>query len=186
MSSTPPQATAATPQMEMAALVEQLKSIAEAAAVAQSLLASVLLATLFVPVPSFVAGEPATPNAVAAAFPPDEEVQSYWVVLRGHEPGLYRTTKGVPNQHMQRKTGRDEALAFYAANFPQFVKKWIPVPAPVPVAAAPASADVVTIPAPIDAATTPAAPDAAPDVATPSGMPPGWVDGLTDGDDNTA
>ncbi|KAJ7431727.1 hypothetical protein FB451DRAFT_1319063 [Mycena latifolia] len=183
MSSPPaPTTTAATPQMEMAALVAHLRSIAEAAAQAQAHLSNVLLSSSFIPVPSFVAGVPPTPGELAAAFPPEEEVESYWVVLRGREPGLYRTvkaaeaqTKGVPHQHMERRRGRDEALAFYGANYPDHVKKWFELPAPVPVAAAPASA-------PADVMSAPAAPDASADVVPASDVPAGWVDGSTEGD----
>ncbi|KAJ7677650.1 hypothetical protein B0H17DRAFT_1206922 [Mycena rosella] len=139
------QSTAATPQ-NVAQLVAELKIIAQAAVEAQSCLANVLIAGSFVPVPSFVAGIPPTPGELAAAIPADNEVQHYWVVLRGRQPGLYRTsaaaqeqTKGVPNQVIARKTGRAEALAFYAANYPDFVKKWIQLPAPVPAPDAPAA-----------------------------------------------
>ncbi|KAJ6523894.1 hypothetical protein DFH09DRAFT_1329759 [Mycena vulgaris] len=134
-------ATAIGPNTDVAALMQ---TIARAAIEAQARLITILAATSFVPVPSFTAGTPATPTALAAATPVDAEVENYWVVLRGREPGLYLTvhaantqTNGVPGQFQQRKNGRAEALAFYAANYPDHVRKWIQVPAPVPVADAP-------------------------------------------------
>ncbi|KAJ7111196.1 hypothetical protein C8R43DRAFT_1139200 [Mycena crocata] len=100
-----------------------------------------ILGDAVVPVPAFVPGTPVTPADLASSIPEDEDVQSYWVVLRGREPGMYRSvraaeeqTRGVPNQYQSRKTGRAEALAFYAANHPEHVKKWVEVPAPVPTA----------------------------------------------------
>ncbi|KAJ7141045.1 hypothetical protein C8R44DRAFT_866707 [Mycena epipterygia] len=142
MSATPSSSTAASPNSELVALAAQLQAIADAAVKAQALLTNVLLQHTFVPVPSFVAGIPPTPSELAAATPVDDEVQHYWVVLRGLAPGLYRTvtaaqaqTNGVPRSFQQRKGGRDEALAFYAANYPDHVRKWVALPAPVPDAA---------------------------------------------------
>ncbi|KAJ7136893.1 hypothetical protein C8R44DRAFT_728838 [Mycena epipterygia] len=147
MSSSPP----VNPNTELAALAAHLQTIADASVKAQALLTNVLLGFTFVRVPSFVAGIPITPAQLAAATPVDEEVQHYWVVLRGLEPGLYRTdaaattqTKGVPRSFQQRKAGRDEALAFYAANYPNSINKWVAAPAPVPEALvddAPVAAD---------------------------------------------
>ncbi|KAJ7101229.1 hypothetical protein B0H15DRAFT_796072 [Mycena belliarum] len=140
-SSTPTSVRAATPQMEVAALAAQLKSIALAVVQAQAHLTEIVLGTTFVPVPSFVEGVAPTPQELAAAFPAHEDsaTQAFYVVLRGRDPGLYLSagaaeaqTKGVPNQKMFRKTGRDEALAFYAANYPLHIKKWVQIPAPVP------------------------------------------------------
>ncbi|KAJ7079809.1 hypothetical protein B0H15DRAFT_953896 [Mycena belliarum] len=166
MSSSAPPTNATTPQTEMAALAAKLQTMSQIASEAQALLTSVLLSTSFVPVPSFVAGIPATPDALAAAFPAAQAVQNYWVVLRGREPGLYLTvtaanaqTSGVPNQYMAKKNGRDEALAFYLANYPAHVKKWVPIPAPVPTAA------------PINVDTS-----APGDVAAPAADTNDWVD----------
>ncbi|KAJ7471713.1 hypothetical protein B0H11DRAFT_2225399 [Mycena galericulata] len=131
---------------ELAALISSLQTMAHAAVDSQTQLSRALLGRLIeaghvVPVPSFVEGVPATPAEVAATTPVDQEAQTYWVVLRGREPGLYRTvraandqTHGVPGQFQQRKSGRDEALAFYTANYPANVKKWVPIEAPVPAA----------------------------------------------------
>ncbi|KAJ6524635.1 hypothetical protein DFH09DRAFT_1329405 [Mycena vulgaris] len=128
------------PHIQLTALVAQLQIIAKAGAAAQAHLTNILLVGSFVPVPSFVAGTPATPEELAAANNPEITVESYWVVLRGRKPGLYLSvraandqTLGVPGQFQQRKNGRDEALAFYAANYPDHVRKWVPIPAPVPV-----------------------------------------------------
>ncbi|KAJ6529043.1 hypothetical protein DFH09DRAFT_1327460 [Mycena vulgaris] len=135
-----PTPVATTPQADLQALVVHLQSIAEAAAAAQARITNILVANLFIPVPSFVAGMPPMP-AELAAITPLSDIESYWVVLRGRQPGLYLTVKaandqtlGVPGQFQQRKGGRSEALAFYAANYPDHVRKWVPVPAPVPVA----------------------------------------------------
>ncbi|KAJ7067698.1 hypothetical protein B0H15DRAFT_958224 [Mycena belliarum] len=158
-SSTPTPPSAVTPQTEMLALAAQLQAIAQATAQAQALLTNVVLANSIVPVPSFVAGDAITPEALAASIPEDADQQFYWVVLRGREPGLYCTvhaanqqTHRVPGQCMARKTGRAEALAFYAANYPERVQKWVPVPAPVPAASASAT-DPSAIDIPIDALT---------------------------------
>ncbi|KAJ7073329.1 hypothetical protein B0H15DRAFT_806842 [Mycena belliarum] len=160
-SSTPTPPSAVTPQTEMLALAAQLQAIAQATAQAQALLTNVVLANTagIVPVPSFVAGDAITPEDLAASIPEDADQQFYWVVLRGREPGLYRTvhaanqqTHRVPGQCMARKTGRAEALAFYAANYPERVQKWVPVPAPVPAASASAT-DPSAIDTPIDALT---------------------------------
>ncbi|KAJ7093338.1 hypothetical protein B0H15DRAFT_799154 [Mycena belliarum] len=160
-SSTPTPPSAVTPQTEMLALAAQLQAIAQATAQAQALLTNVVLANTagIVPVPSFVAGDAITPEALAASIPEDADQQFYWVVLRGREPGLYCTvhaanqqTHRVPGQCMARKTGRAEALAFYAANYPERVQKWVPVPAPVPAASASAT-DPSAIDIPIDALT---------------------------------
>ncbi|KAJ6552336.1 hypothetical protein DFH09DRAFT_1319375 [Mycena vulgaris] len=50
--------------------------------------------------------------------------ETWYVVIRGREPGLYRTsdeanaqTNGVPNQYRHKKTSRREALAFYRENY---------------------------------------------------------------------
>ncbi|KAJ7710787.1 hypothetical protein B0H17DRAFT_1123896 [Mycena rosella] len=98
---------------------------------------------------------PPTPAELAGATPLEEdEATPFWVVLRGRQPGLYRNftaaqqqTNGVPHNQQNRKVGRTEALTFYAANHPLHVKKWIELPAPVPVAAAASAADP-TDPAP--------------------------------------
>ncbi|KAJ6523786.1 hypothetical protein DFH09DRAFT_1096457 [Mycena vulgaris] len=143
-------AIAIGPDTDVATLMQ---TIARAAVEAQACLITILAATSFVPVPSFVAGTPVTPAALAAAIPVDTEVENYWVVLRGREPGVYLTvhaanmqTNGVPGQFQQRKSGRAEALAFYAVNYPDHVRKWVQVAAPIPGADAPAPASE---PAPI-------------------------------------
>ncbi|KAJ6484287.1 hypothetical protein DFH09DRAFT_1106604 [Mycena vulgaris] len=123
------------------AMVEQLQNIVTAASEAQACLTNIILANSVVPVPSFVAGTPLTPAELAAVTPEAPPIENYWVVLRGREPGLYLTaaaandqTKGVPSQYQRRKSGRAEALAFYAANYPDHIRKWVPLPAPVPIA----------------------------------------------------
>ncbi|KAJ7029111.1 hypothetical protein C8F04DRAFT_1265332 [Mycena alexandri] len=110
---------ARTPELE--GLIRNLRLIARNVAVAQAV----------VP-PNFVEATPATPDQLVAAFAGHEEAQSYRVVLRGREPGLYLTVlaaseqiDGVPNQFQQRQTGLQAALAFYAANYPHDVKKLV-------------------------------------------------------------
>ncbi|KAJ7025169.1 hypothetical protein C8F04DRAFT_1269526 [Mycena alexandri] len=68
-------------------------------------------------------GTARTPKALAAAFP-DGSGETWYVVIRGREPGFYRTssesnaqTRGVPNQFGQKKTSWAEALAFYRENY---------------------------------------------------------------------
>ncbi|KAJ7077355.1 hypothetical protein C8R44DRAFT_896325 [Mycena epipterygia] len=64
-----------------------------------------------------------SPNALEATFPAGSG-ETWYVVIRGRNPGLYRTaddanteTNGVPNQYRQKKTSRREALAFYREHF---------------------------------------------------------------------
>ncbi|KAJ7689141.1 hypothetical protein B0H17DRAFT_1202503 [Mycena rosella] len=124
------------------AIAQDLPVMAKNAIDAQANVSNILLARLIsvagadAPAPPlnasplFEAGTPPTPEAVALATPVEPEAQYYWVVLRGREPGLYLTgraateqTNGVPGQYQERKTGRTEALAFYAANYPDGVKR---------------------------------------------------------------
>ncbi|KAJ6601127.1 hypothetical protein DFH09DRAFT_1302436 [Mycena vulgaris] len=147
MSSSSATPTTSGPSAELTELVVFLQTIATAAVEAQARLTQILVANSFVPVPSFVPGTPATPAELAASTPIGD-VESYWVVLRGREPGLYLSstaaniqTKGVPGEFQKRKNGRSEALAFYAANYPDHVKKWVQVAAPIPVADATPNTD---------------------------------------------
>ncbi|KAJ6631939.1 hypothetical protein B0H10DRAFT_1937677 [Mycena sp. CBHHK59/15] len=99
--------------------------------------------------PSFVQGTPRTPTQLEAAHPPGSgDFQTWHVVIRGREPGLYASVEeadaqvlGVPNQFRQKKTSRVEALAFYRLKYTdQKVEKWTDAPAaaaPAVVAAAP-------------------------------------------------
>ncbi|KAJ6449870.1 hypothetical protein C8R45DRAFT_1114427 [Mycena sanguinolenta] len=64
-----------------------------------------------------------TPSAVEAKFPAGSG-EVWYVVIRGREPGLYRTpeeantqTDGVPHQFCEKKKSRCEALAFYRDNY---------------------------------------------------------------------
>ncbi|KAJ7447048.1 hypothetical protein B0H11DRAFT_2214445 [Mycena galericulata] len=91
---------------------------------------------------AWVPGIPQSPAVLAATFP-EGSGETWYVVIRGREPGMYRTadeanqqTDGVPNQFRQKKTSRREALAFYTEQYnapvnsaSQGVQKWIAVAA---------------------------------------------------------
>ncbi|KAJ7612846.1 hypothetical protein DFH06DRAFT_1342533 [Mycena polygramma] len=69
--------------------------------------------------PVWVHGEPKTPSELEAAFP-DGSGETWYVVIRGREPGMYRTAaeadalcNGVPGQLKEKKKSRREALAYY-------------------------------------------------------------------------
>ncbi|KAJ7020999.1 hypothetical protein C8F04DRAFT_1195908 [Mycena alexandri] len=127
--------TAALPKTpEMAAMIRYLQTIARLTAVAQATL-STILGGQSVLEPTFVEGIAIIPTELAAAFAGHDESQSYWVVLRGREPGLYLTaraandqTDGVPAQFQQRMPGLAAALALYADHYSQnAVKKLVEV-----------------------------------------------------------
>ncbi|KAJ7733634.1 hypothetical protein B0H16DRAFT_1467975 [Mycena metata] len=110
---------------EASALLRHLQAIARQTALAQANL-SILLGGESVVEPTFVEKTPVTPAELAAAFAGHEESQSYWVVLRGREPGLYLTatgandqTNGVPAQFQQRMPGLALALALYTEYYGQ-------------------------------------------------------------------
>ncbi|KAJ7639965.1 hypothetical protein DFH06DRAFT_1137971 [Mycena polygramma] len=130
--------TVSTDAPELSTLIRSLQAIARSTRLAQNNLSDLLGRSVFEPV--FVEHTPATPEEVAAAFASQNEAQSYWVVLRGREPGLYTTvvtdppftsgaaneqTNGVPNQHQLRVTGFAAALAYYTDNHPENVRKWV-------------------------------------------------------------
>ncbi|KAJ7198695.1 hypothetical protein C8J57DRAFT_1262251 [Mycena rebaudengoi] len=73
----------------------------------------------------WVRGTPLTPDELEAKFPPGNgDHQTWYVVIRGRNPGLYPSSndcdvqvRGVPNEFRQKKTGRVEALAFYHQHY---------------------------------------------------------------------
>ncbi|KAJ7909364.1 hypothetical protein B0H13DRAFT_2330412 [Mycena leptocephala] len=72
---------------------------------------------------TWIRGVPRTPGQVEAAFP-EGSGEVWYVVIRGREPGMYRTpteanaqTDGVPHQFREKKKTRREALAFYRENY---------------------------------------------------------------------
>ncbi|KAJ7127930.1 hypothetical protein C8R44DRAFT_733333 [Mycena epipterygia] len=98
---------------------------------------------------AWIPGVPKTPTQLEHEFP-EGSGEVWYVVIRGREPGLYRThdeanaqTNGVPNQWQQKKRSRREAIAWYrdhyvagrnAANTPLIpgappvgVQKWVAV-----------------------------------------------------------
>ncbi|KAJ7758444.1 hypothetical protein DFH07DRAFT_958290 [Mycena maculata] len=93
----------------------------------------------------WLAGTPQTPASLETAFPTGSG-ELWYVVIRGLEPGMYRTadeldfqTRGVPNQFGQKKTSRREALAFYSEHYhaeaPALgVQKWTEAPPSSPAA----------------------------------------------------
>ncbi|KAJ7277779.1 hypothetical protein C8J57DRAFT_1503618 [Mycena rebaudengoi] len=84
----------------------------------------------------WVAGSPLAPDELEAIFPPGVgDTQTWYVVLRGQNPGLYPSyndcdeqVRGVPKQFRQKKSGRLEALAFYRRHYTEGgVEKWTEV-----------------------------------------------------------
>ncbi|KAJ7907804.1 hypothetical protein B0H13DRAFT_2332017 [Mycena leptocephala] len=84
--------------------------------------------------PVFVRGVAKTPAQLEAAFP-EGSGETWYVVIRGREPGMYRTAdeadavcNGVPNQLKRKKTSRREAIAWYRSHYlaapPNNVQKW--------------------------------------------------------------
>ncbi|KAJ7434295.1 hypothetical protein FB451DRAFT_1195496 [Mycena latifolia] len=72
---------------------------------------------------TWVRAPPKTPADLEREFP-DGSGEVWYVVIRGWEPGMYRTageatalTNGVPHQFHRKKTSRREALLFYRDNY---------------------------------------------------------------------
>ncbi|KAJ7907450.1 hypothetical protein B0H13DRAFT_2502112 [Mycena leptocephala] len=138
---------------EVGKLIRSLQLIARNTRLAQSSL-SVLLGGRSVFEPTYIEGVPATPEEVWQAWRAHPQAQSYWVVLRGREPGLYTTvaaanlqTDGIPHQFQQCHTGLDAALDFYGSNYPDNVKKFVLVePAGSAGSNAPAGSEWVSVP----------------------------------------
>ncbi|KAJ7291348.1 hypothetical protein C8J57DRAFT_1491841 [Mycena rebaudengoi] len=81
----------------------------------------------------WVAGTPLTPDDLEAKFPPGSgDTQTWYIVLRCRNPGLYASyqdandqARHVPNEFLQKKTGCLEALAFYRHHHSRGeVEKW--------------------------------------------------------------
>ncbi|KAJ7089990.1 hypothetical protein C8R44DRAFT_863387 [Mycena epipterygia] len=89
----------------------------------------------------WVAGVPKTPTELEDEIPAGSG-EVWYVVIRGREPGLYRTydeanamTNGVPNQWQQKKKSRREAIAWYRDHYvaARNAVNTIPVPGAPPV-----------------------------------------------------
>ncbi|KAJ7699404.1 hypothetical protein B0H16DRAFT_1749437 [Mycena metata] len=72
---------------------------------------------------TWVRGTPRTPAEIANLFP-EGSGEVWYVVIRGRDPGFYRTalesnaqTDGVPNQFGEKKKTRREALDFYRDHY---------------------------------------------------------------------
>ncbi|KAJ7448395.1 hypothetical protein FB451DRAFT_1187818 [Mycena latifolia] len=72
---------------------------------------------------TWVRAPPKTPAELEREFP-EGSGEVWYVVIRGREPGMYRTaseatalTNGVPHQFHRKKTSRREALLFYRDNY---------------------------------------------------------------------
>ncbi|KAJ7092914.1 hypothetical protein B0H15DRAFT_947728 [Mycena belliarum] len=98
---------------------------------------------------TWIRGSARTPTEVEQQYP-EGSGEVWYVVIRGREPGFYRTPedadaqiKGVPHQYSKKKTSRREATLFYRDNYiasvnhdrapspgtgPLGVQKWIEVP----------------------------------------------------------
>ncbi|KAJ7809095.1 hypothetical protein B0H14DRAFT_3481777 [Mycena olivaceomarginata] len=136
---------------ELETLIRSLQVIGRQVRLAQGSL-SQLLAVVAVEL-HFVPGTPATPQEIAAAFANQKTAENYWVVICGREPGLYTNsqdakdqTNGVPNQHQLRRSNFNDALAYYANNYPHNVKKLVEVTSPSAAASvAPSVAPTVSL-----------------------------------------
>ncbi|KAJ7822657.1 hypothetical protein B0H14DRAFT_3470636 [Mycena olivaceomarginata] len=84
--------------------------------------------------PLWVRGVPQTPAAIEAQYP-EGSGETWYVVIRGREPGFYRTAAeadrvcdGVPNQLKEKKKSRRDAVGLYRSlyNGPdgEGVQKW--------------------------------------------------------------
>ncbi|KAJ6527599.1 hypothetical protein DFH09DRAFT_1328071 [Mycena vulgaris] len=163
-----PATTAATPDEELAALVVQVAVLSKTALdltkncidihhtiidtiprVVASQVAAALAAAAVVLMGDFVQGVALTPAQLDAQFPPGTgDTQTWHVVCIGREPGLYASAelttdqvRGIPNQLLQKKSSRQEALNFYRYKHQAGqVQKWNEVAvAPAPAAAVPAA-----------------------------------------------
>ncbi|KAK7044328.1 hypothetical protein R3P38DRAFT_3308303 [Favolaschia claudopus] len=86
--------------------------------------------------PIFVRGVPLTPAELETAHPPGSG-ETWYVVIRGREPGMYHSAKladaqcnGVPYQLKAKKTSRIQALDYYREHYQgpdseSGVQKWI-------------------------------------------------------------
>ncbi|KAJ7782111.1 hypothetical protein B0H14DRAFT_3507307 [Mycena olivaceomarginata] len=133
---------------ELETLIRSLQVIGRQVRLAQGSL-SQLLAVVAVEL-HFVPGTPATPQEIAAAFANQKTAENYWVVICGREPGLYTNSyvhpcplpfhatlnltqpgcqgprpTAFPNQHQLRRSNFNDALAYYANNYPHNVKKLV-------------------------------------------------------------
>ncbi|KAF8144861.1 hypothetical protein K438DRAFT_1992423 [Mycena galopus ATCC 62051] len=92
--------------------------------------------------PLWQRGIPKTPAQLEALYP-EGSGETWYVVIIGREPGMYRTAReadnvsnGVPNQLKQKKTSRRDAITWYreqyrgpATDEAYCVQKWFEVPA---------------------------------------------------------
>ncbi|KAJ6585961.1 hypothetical protein B0H19DRAFT_1060140 [Mycena capillaripes] len=130
MTNVPAQTPASRSEPDLEALVALVGCLAVAsseatriAAEVQAILPLALGKQAAAPSTTWIRGVPKTPGAIEAAFP-DGSGEVWYVVIRGREPGLYRTseeanalTDGVPHQFRRKVTSRREALAFYCENY---------------------------------------------------------------------
>ncbi|KAJ6575725.1 hypothetical protein DFH09DRAFT_1311778 [Mycena vulgaris] len=139
MNTTPTAISAANPAEELAALIAHVSALSKLALsmtkhcieihdaipkVVASQVAAALAGTL-PPAPQFIEGGAITPANLAATHPPGHgDHQSWYVVIVGREPGMYRSSteadaqvNGVPGQFRQKKASRVEALSFYRSKF---------------------------------------------------------------------
>ncbi|KAJ6493967.1 hypothetical protein C8R47DRAFT_1213653 [Mycena vitilis] len=126
---TTPSTTASRSDLDLDALVELVGRLAvaanEATRMAQEVQAKLPLALERHAASSttWIRGVPKTPADLDRAFP-DGSGETWYVVIRGREPGLCRTseeanalTDGVPHQFRRKKTSRREALDFYREHY---------------------------------------------------------------------
>ncbi|KAJ7300387.1 hypothetical protein DFH08DRAFT_979715 [Mycena albidolilacea] len=84
--------------------------------------------------PVWVRGVPKTPAEIVAQYP-EGSGETWYVVIRGREPGFYRTSaeadtvcNGVPNQLKEKKKSRRDAIAWYRSLYEgpdgEGVQKW--------------------------------------------------------------
>ncbi|KAJ6629012.1 hypothetical protein B0H10DRAFT_2208938 [Mycena sp. CBHHK59/15] len=134
MANIPAPITAPTPAAtELEALLALVRRLAVASSEATSLATEVQgvvakLPLLFpppaaIPTSTWVRATAMTPAEVERRFP-EGSGETWYIVIRGREPGLYRTsdeanaqTNNVPHQFRQKKTSRREAIAFYRENY---------------------------------------------------------------------
>ncbi|KAJ7218323.1 hypothetical protein C8J57DRAFT_1537488 [Mycena rebaudengoi] len=127
-----------TPSQDRSAVINQVESLAALTIHVQANLNRVLVGQFVnamvhpARATAYLQGTPFMPSQLEAAHAGSPEDQPWYVVLVGHEPGIYPSpsaanaqTDGIPNQRQLRQSTRTLALAAYSAHF-AVVQKWNP------------------------------------------------------------
>ncbi|KAF8140685.1 hypothetical protein K438DRAFT_1995753 [Mycena galopus ATCC 62051] len=121
--------------VRLAAEVQAKLPAVVAAEVVHARASATAAATAAAASPLWVRGVPLTPTELEQRHP-EGSGETWYVVICGREPGLYRTSaeadaacNGVPHQVKAKKTSRREALAWYRQEYRgpagDGVQKWV-------------------------------------------------------------